>query len=126
MNRATHEHDVDARARALHGRAVHQVPVRTLRALRARRNAMAPAAWSPSRLAWPMAGAFAALAAVAVVLLQAGGSVPAPAGVAHRVAMVAAPVPDGDADGDAYAALDEDPDLYLWLASQDAQPLAME
>ena len=28
--------------------------------------------------------------------------------------------------GDAYAVLDEDPDLYLWLASADAQPLAME
>jgi len=24
------------------------------------------------------------------------------------------------------SALDEDPDLYLWLASADAQPLAME
>ena len=31
-----------------------------------------------------------------------------------------------DDEFDAYAALDETPDLYLWLASSDAATLAME
>lgn len=123
MNPSTEGHAFDARAQALHARAVHQVPARTLRELRVRRAAASPVRHSPRRLAWPMAAACAAMVAVVAVLLQPGGTLPAPAAETQRMATLEPALESG---GEAYAALDEDPELYLWLASQDALPLAME
>jgi hypothetical protein len=127
-------HDVggdalDRRARALHAEAVAHVPGPTLLQLQARRAGVRRAAGRPGRaFAWAAGAAFAAVFAIAVGLrADLPGTDPAPDALATAEsatppATQAAP----DAMQDAFAALDEDPDLYLWLASVDAQPLAME
>lgn len=123
-------HEFDRAARALHAQAVAQVPARTLRQLRARR-APAPERAHPMRaFGWAAAAACAAVFAVAIGLRQepvAPGSTEPPT-VAADVPAAASDdaVAGDDAYADALASLDEDPGLYLWLASSDVQPLALE
>lgn len=119
---------IDRRARALHAEALAQVPGRTLLQLQGRRTRAGQAVARPRTLAWGLGAAFAAMFAIAVGL-RPGAQVTAPqtAGVAAADPAAAAGEA-GATDGlqDAFLALEEDPDFYLWLASADAQPLAME
>jgi hypothetical protein len=118
--------ELDRIARTLHADAVAHVAPRTLAQLRARRSQSAPRPGPlarPRMLGWGLAGAFAALFAVAVGLRM---ELPASSTAdSAPVADAGAPIAGDDAL-EAYAALDEDPDFYLWLATTDVQPLAME
>ena len=117
--------ELDRIARVLHTEAVAHVAPRTLAQLRARRTQAAP---RPGPLARPrmlglgLAGGFAALFAVAVGLRM---ELPSPADDAAPIADAATPAASDDLL-ETYATLDEDPDFYLWLATTDVQPLAME
>ena len=123
----TRQDDFDRQARALHARAVQQVPPRTLEQLRIRRTRGMSTAAAPSRgprvAGWSLAAACAAVFALAIGLRQPGIE-QAPA--ASDAVLAAASDSAGNPAYEPFAALDEDPDLYLWLASQDALPLAME
>ncbi|QDW67261.1 hypothetical protein [Luteimonas granuli] len=128
MNDPRH-HDFDLRMRALHARAVEQLPSRTTYQLRMRREAAARASASgaPRSGGWWLAAAATAVFALAIGLRQPGpGSAPDPAGDALPPLAVATDAAETAAFEDSVAALDEDPDLYLWIASQDGQFLAME
>jgi hypothetical protein len=112
----------DAKLRQVHAQAIDHVSPRTSVQLRPQRAAMRPAPAAPRLRAWP-------LAATCAIALVAGGlflrqSQDAPAESAPAVAIT-----DNGADNndpaDVYAALDESPELYLWLASNDTQ-LALE
>ena len=121
--------DFDRRIRALHAQAVEQLPARTLYELRVRRanaaSAATPARSSGRAGGWWLAAGLAAVFALAVGLRQPGlDGVPASDPV-PSLAMASAAA-DAAAWDDGLAALDEDPDLYLWLASQDSLILAME
>lgn len=110
----------DAAMRQLHGTAVRRVPGRTLLQLRQRPAAARPphAATARKSFGWPLAASFAAALALVVGLqLQHPDRTPAAAPVAT--------VADADTD-DLGTVLDENPDFYLWLASSDANALAME
>lgn len=108
----------DRDMRQLHAAAISQVSPQTLARLRAARHA-APKRGHAWR--WVAATAFSAVLAVAlgVQFLPRSGTVPA------SQPMVAT-VDDDEGYGDSVAALDESPDLYMWLASSEAEPLAME
>lgn len=113
----TNERDFDARLRQLHAQAVGQVSAQTRFQLR-RRIAAAPPRQSPARaFAW-------SLAAVCAAGVLAIGLQWRPSGPSATSALPTASA-SGDDIGGAYTALDETPDLYLWLASTDAT-LAME
>lgn len=117
----------DARLRAVHAQAVAATPAHVRLQLRPRR------AGGAVRRGWSMAAAFA-VGLVAVGLLwqrpspvtrapAEGGPVAAtsiPASTPVRASAESADALDLD---DAYAALDESPDFYLWLASNDASAL---
>lgn len=113
---------MDEAARRAHTAALQAMPSRTLAQLRPRATpAPAPSArWRP---AWTLATVGAAVFAAALGLrtLTDGPTAPVPAAV--EVATTPSALPRID---DPLLALDEDPDLFLWLASTDAQPLAME
>ena len=128
----TNDHDTndrdarfDAAMRQLHATAVERVSGRTR--LRLQQSPRSTPAAAPARrhFGWrPLAASFAAVLAlmVGVQLWNAPeparpGQTPAPAASATTLA---------DATDDIDAVLDENPDLYLWLASNDAYALAME
>lgn len=126
----------DATARAVHARALDAVPARTRLALRAAarghagERAPARRGWLPAA-GWAFAGAGALALAVGIGLRPGAVTLP-DAAPATGPALAALDAADADARtaGDAFdlasASFDEDPGLYLWLASADAQPLAME
>lgn len=131
MNTGRHHDEFDRAMRALHGEAVARVslPVRRrLRAARDRAGADAPA----SRFGWPVAGALAAALVLAIALPSRlpAPDTPAPTGIAGAdrsgpTPSTAAGPGGGAADASvptALAALEESPDFYLWLASNDAGP----
>jgi hypothetical protein len=107
----------DRAARQLHGVAVTQLGPDTLARLRRARHASA----RPShRTAWWLATACSGLLAVGIGLQFRPASLPTASTASHPVASQAA-------DGNDYAplaTLDENPDLYMWLGSDNA--LAME
>ena len=127
----THDHNqhsddqrtFDEALRQRHGTAVAHVSARTQAQLQQRRRA-ALSASAPGRphttmrrFAWPVATSFAAILALAVGMqLRQDPVAPMP------VATVA----DDDDLGASFAALDENPDFYLWLASSDAVAFASE
>ena len=124
-----HPHDdtgFDAQARGLHRASLAQMSPQTLMRLRTARHEAQRAAPAEGTRSWRWltATAFSAVLAVGIGLqfLPRTSTAPAP-GAATPVA-----VTDGETALDEASAgtLDEDPDLYLWLASADAQPLAME
>lgn len=113
----------DQAMRGLHARAVSDVSATTMAQLHRRRHAVLQGEAHPRRLGWPAAATFASLLVVAIGLgfgLQTTSEPPAPSA---PVATADTPVDEAD---DAYAALDENPDFFLWLASSDATLLAME
>jgi hypothetical protein len=126
------EHDTprptdDAFDRAL--RARHEVALRSLSArtqaqLHKRQHAAVAAsrAYRSGRAAW-------ALAAACSLVLVLGVGVrlrPGDGGVSSRVPASVSIVDGANDGGELVATLDEAPDLYLWLASDDAAALAME
>lgn len=113
-----------------HAHALAALSPQTLSRLRASRHAAGSPARSRHGLGWILAGGSAAVLALAVaVQLQRS-----PADLAAPVQIATAPdrgleptiTSDGD-DQSLVAGLDENPDLYLWLAANhDTLPLPME
>ncbi|HVJ39789.1 MAG TPA: hypothetical protein VM687_18545 [Stenotrophomonas sp.] len=105
----------DRQARQLHQAALHALDPATLARLRAARQAGAQGRHSRlGRRGWVLATACSALLAVGLgVHLNRLGTAPNPATTSVLVATV-----DGD------EVLEQNPDLYVWLGSQNA--LAME
>lgn len=122
--------DFDATLRRHHAQALANVSTRTQAQLQLRqRAATTPARHASMRaFAWPLAAACAAgVLVVGLQWHQADTPVPADASsVAASSDTADAAAPPADDEFDAYTALDETPDLYLWLASSDAATLAME
>lgn len=120
-------HGIDAQARRLHQASLAHVSPQTLMRLRtARHEAGRHATADRARTwRWLTATAFSAVLAVGLGLqwLPRTPSVPAPTTVAADSPSAGDPIAD---ELGVASAFDEDPDLYLWLASADAQPLAME
>ena len=127
----THDHNqhsdeqraFDEALRERHGEAVAHISARTQAQLQQRRRAALSGSGMPRttmrRFAWPVATSFAAILALAIgVQLR-------PDNVAQAPMPIAAVVDDDDS-GASFAALDENPDLYLWLASSDAVAFASE
>lgn len=119
-----HDHDFDLQARRLHAQALQQLSPQVCARLREARGAAATGATRRSGRGWLLAGA--ATAAVALVLaLQLRPSAPQ---AAPTPVLASTPDPaerasdraelDRELD-DMLAALDENPDLYLWLAAND-------
>jgi anti-sigma-K factor RskA len=106
--------------RRLHATAVSHVSPQTLARLRTARHAAQTAPRRGNGWRWAAATAFSAVFAVAlgVQFLPLSNSAPA-------TPMVASAADDQD-NSDALSTLDESPDLYMWLASPEAAPLAME
>jgi hypothetical protein len=103
-----------------HEDAVRNISLRTRTQLdnRLRAALATPARPHWHRSAWGLAAA-CSLALVAAVAVQVRTPEPvAPAPVARA--------PPGADDGELLASLDEAPDLYLWLASDDASALVSE
>ncbi|CAN5705510.1 hypothetical protein BH23PSE2_BH23PSE2_00130 [soil metagenome] len=122
------DHGLDRVARALHAEALVQLPPRTLAQLRARHDRVRRA---PLRRAPTLGWGLAATAAVTVLAVAFGLRMdPATPELAPDRRLAALPGAGVDMsesnDRQTYAALDEDPDFYLWLATTDVQPLAME
>lgn len=108
----------DARLRETWRSAVDTVPPTLswhLRPARARSNAER----SPMR--WPLGAAFAAAAVIALAI----GLRPHPAGLPSTVPATTVAA-FGAGMEDTAAPLDRNPDFYAWLASPDAEQLAME
>ncbi len=134
--------DFDQHVRALHAQALDNVSARTQAQLAQRRRAARNARpRNNARAAWPFAAAFATVCALAIGLPFRHGVLPVPATSPAGLAVVSADLPATDAPTtdtpladsipddsiDASATLlDEDPELYLWLASSDAVTLASE
>ncbi len=121
-------HGMDPQARRLHQAALAQVSPQTLMRLRTARHEaqrQAPSASGRHTWRWLTATTFSAVLAVGIGLQWLPRT--PDAGIPSTTVAVAAT--DNDLSTDALGvpnAFDEDPDLYLWLASADAQPLAME
>lgn len=111
--------DFDTALRQVHAQALEHVPARTLRQLRPQQASSRDATAKPHLFAWPLA-ATCAIALVAGGLFLRLPSQPVPGDAASSVV-----VNEGE-PGDVYAALDESPELYLWLASNDTENLVME
>ncbi len=110
------DHDM----RRLHASAVSSISPQTLARLRAARHAAQSAPPRGHAWRWLAATACSAVLAVALGLQFLPNSRPLPA--AQPVAAAASE----QAYTDTVATLEENPDLYLWLASSEADPLAME
>ncbi len=124
MNSAIEDNErFDHEMRQLHAAAVNQLSPQTLARLRASRQGLSAArrGWS-----WRWLAATACSAALAVPLglqlLPPSGT--APSAPAAAPVATAAAVDDYSSSG--VSALEENPDLYLWLASPEAQRMAME
>lgn len=118
------EHAFDAAMRQRYAEATTQVSARTQAQLHQRRR---QALSTPRRAASPLrryglAGATACAALFAAVL---GLQWQQENRVQPTLAAPSAPI-SADADDDDGGLYDQNPDFYLWLASQDAQSLAME
>lgn len=113
--------EFDRDMRQLHTTAVAQVSPQTLARLRAARHAAQTAPKRGHAWRWAAATAFSAVLAVAlgVQFLPRSSTVP-------TAQPTVATANNDDEYGDSVAALDESPDLYMWLASSEAEPLAME
>ena len=114
--------DFDDALRQRHVAAVAHLSARTQAQLRNRlaESTAAPRHFVRHRMGWAAATACAAVLALVIGLQLRPQPMPAtsPATVAGDDSQVDA--------NTAYAVLDENPDLYLWLASSDAVALASE
>ena len=106
-----HDEAFDRAMRGLHAQAITQVSARTRARLRAARTTASTRPAAARGLRWAVASGFAAIFAVAIAVQWWG---PSSTGQAPtRTAAIDA------ADYGAMATFDENPDLYLWLASND-------
>ena len=112
MNSTDHT-PFDRRLQALHAQAVDHVSPYVRARLRPARRAARPQAWG-----WSLAAACAI--GVLAIGLEWRRDLP-PVATAPAVASATA-----EEAYDPFVVLDENPDLYLWLASGDAATLAME
>lgn len=113
---------IDRIARALHAEAVDRIPAHTVARLRPRPEPeTVRRGWSVP-LGWSLATACAAVFVFALGVRTLVTPDPASSGPVPAVASAPAAL---DPYEDPLIAFDEDPDLFVWLAS-DAQPLAME
>jgi anti-sigma-K factor RskA len=110
----------DRDMRQLHGSAVVNISPQTLARLRGARHGAQAA--PPRGNAWRWAAASALPAVLAVAIGMRFLAPPAPTPVAQPMATTTS----NSGYVDSVATLDENPDLYLWLASSEAEPLAME
>ena len=110
----------DAAVRDVHAHALDALSPRTRAQLQLRRRAAAAPSrpWAFRTLAWPLA-LTCAVAALAIGWQLRPERVP----VAPAQAPLVATTTDSDSPT---LALDENPELYAWLASGDADALAME
>ena len=111
------DHDM----RKLHTAAVNHISPQTLARLRAARHAAQTAPRPSHAWRWIAATAFSAVLAVAIGLQFLPQSAPTPT-AQPMVATVGGAIDYNNS----VPTLDENPDLYLWLASAEAEPLAME
>ena len=113
----------DEAARALHRRALAEVSPSTRARLRTARHNAGSEARAPRRgLGWALASGTAAVFALAIGLqLQRTPQTQMPSGETP-VAALPAPEAAGYDSSTALASLDENPDFYLWLASDDDLP----
>lgn len=118
MNNDNRDARFDAAMRQLHAVAAERVSGRTRLRLQQLPHAASSTRPTPRRFGWPLATSFAAALALMVGLQLRHDPAPAPADSVATVAV--------DSGEDIDIALDENPDLYLWLASNDAYALAME
>jgi hypothetical protein len=119
MNTPHDDGRFDQAMRELHAQAVAQVSSPTRARLRVARQAAARPAIQrePHRgLNWVLGSGLAAVFAVAIGLQLRPAQTPAPASPSALATTTNATAFDSDS---AVAALDENPDLYLWLASND-------
>jgi hypothetical protein len=113
------EHDnFDTQLRQVHAQAVDHVSPRIFLQLRPQGAATRPASAKAHLRAWP-------LAATCAVALVAGGLFLRQSRDAPAESPPAIAITDNNDPADVYAALDESPELYLWLAANDTQ-LALE
>ncbi|MDR0183341.1 hypothetical protein [Lysobacter arvi] len=114
----SHDERFDQAMRDLHAQAVSQVSTATRARLRVARHAAArPAEREPRRgFNWVLGSGLAAVFAVAIGLQLRPARTPVPAPSATPVASTNAAAFDAET---AIAVLDENPDFYLWLASND-------
>lgn len=118
MNTDFNDNDFDRRTRQLHATALASISPQTLAKLRAARNAATSPARPRHAWRWAAATAFSAVFAVAIGV-QFVPRTATPVAPAQPVASAAA-------TSDYSTSLDENPDLYVWLASADGQRLASE
>ncbi len=125
------ERRFDAALRGLHAQALEQVSPQVRARLRTiRHQAAAPARTRGAWAGWALASGGVAALALAASLQFAGGPAPAPAAQSPALAVTeaapasgAVPAEVGYDPDTAVAALEENPDFYLWLASNsDALP----
>lgn len=118
-----HDHDFDTQLRQLHAQAVERVSPRTLAQLRPRRESARNLPTKRHLHAWPLA------ASCAIALVAGGLFLRYPqqeAAVTPVTAVTGVTANTDNEPGDVYAALDESPELYLWLASNDTASLVTE
>lgn len=119
----------DRKLRQLHAEALVQVSAATAAQLqqRRRRALLGESAGNRPRMVRPLAwtGAMAALA-IAIAIPVAMQWPQAPGTPAPSAAPTPPVVAEAGTDVTGIATLDEDPDLYLWMASNDAIALASE
>ena len=128
------QHDFDQRARMLHRHALAGVSPKVLARLReARHAATAPtpghSALMRRPLGWLLAGGGVAAAMALMLALQLQPTAPEPATSPRLANVVQQPTDPAERASDhaaldseiegMLAALDENPDLYLWLAAND-------
>lgn len=109
----------------LHATAVTQISPQTLTRLRAARHAAPTAPKRGHGWRWIAATAFSSILAVTLGVQFLPNSSTTPAQAPANTPMVAA-IDNDDGPIDAVVTLEESPDLYMWLASSEAVPLAME
>ena len=115
-----HDQRFDAALRAQHDAALERLSPRVRAQLAQRRNAVlrGESARRGHRLRYAVAG-IAALCALAIGLRF--GAMPGPSAPPTAAGIASTP-----AAGTGATMLDEDPEFYAWLASSDAQRVAME
>lgn len=117
------DHDFDTSARRAHAGALDALSPRVQAQLAQRRRAALSSVQSPAPRPWAwMTAAASAGVLVLVVALQIRPPLDSPAPADAALAAAAAP----DATPDPVGALAEDPDFYLWLASNESQSIALE
>jgi anti-sigma-K factor RskA len=118
MNDNSRDDRFDAAMRQQYEIAATRLSARTQAQLQQRRRAALdtrPARASGRQFGWPIAASFAAILALAIGLQVRQPPEPA----------TTTPVVADNAD-DLDTVLDENPDFYVWLASSDANAIAME